>query len=687
MTLCFYDKETFSEIPISHGVHRYAEKAESMIDAYAFNHGPVRVWDRTDGSAMPEDLKEAFEDPTVTFVIHNSFFDRTILRLVDGIDLPTERIHDTMAQARTIGLPGSLKTLCGILKISSDKAKDKKGKDLIQLFCKPRPANNRIRRATRETHPTEWQQFLDYARLDVEAMRAIYHKLPTWNYRDREFTLWCLDQKINDRGCRVDTQLATAALRAIGHTKHALDEETSEATLGCVGSATQRDQLLGFILGAYGIELPDMQAATLERRMEDPELPKGLKELLALRLQTSTTSTAKYKTLLNSVSSDGRLRGILEFCGAGRTGRWAGRKFQPQNLPSRNLPDQEDIDLCIDLLKIDCADLVYDNLMKMTSGCIRGCVIPSEGKKLVVSDLANIEGRVAAWLAGEEWKLQAFRDYDNGIGSDLYVLSYARAFGIDPKDVTKHQRQIGKVMELMLQYEGGVGAFITGAATYGIDLDAMAIAAWPSIPASILSQARGAWKWAVEKNGTFGLKETTYIVCDALKRMWREAHPAISSYWGKLKNSVTSKLEASPVYALPCGKVKISKSGSWLRIELPSDRSLCYAAARLEEDKISYMGMHQYSRKWTRLNTYGGKLFENMCQAVARDVMAENMPAIEEAGYDILFTCHDETPTEAPDTGAYTTEHLSMLLAHPPPWALDLPLAANGFEASRYRKN
>lgn len=677
----YIDTETFSSIPLTRGTHKYAEKVSIMLFAFARGDGPVTVRDLTNGERIPDE----FFDTDIPLVIHNSAFDRTVISRAIGFNIPTSRIIDTMVRARTLGLPGGLDILCDILKVPFDKAKGKRGKELIQLFCKPRPENDPIRRATRETHPAEWQQFIDYARLDIEAMRAIHHMLPSWNHRDREFTLWQLDQKINDRGMRVDTELAEAAIRAVGDTKRVLDADTSEATSGYVESATQRDKLLRFILGTYGIELPNMQASTLERRIDDPDLPQGLKELLNLRLQTSTTSTAKYKTLLDIVNSDGRMRGTQEFCGAGRTGRWSGRKFQPHNLPSRNLPPQEDIDRCISLLKNDCADLVYDNLMKMISACVRGCIIASRGQKLVVSDLRNIEGRVAAWLAGEKWKLQAFRDFDSGVGWDLYILSYARTFNIRPEDVTKHQRQIGKVMELMLQYGGGVGAFITGAASYGIDLDAMADAAWDGIPAAILKEAKSAWKWAVDEMRTFGLKAKTYVVCDALKRMWREAHPAISAYWKKSGESIRAAIQW-PNTEIACGNVKIIKTGSWLRIILPSGRSLCYASVRLEDDKISYMGMHQYSRKWIRLNTYDGKVFENECQAVARDVIAHNMPAIELAGYEQLFLVHDEDVTEAPDNDNFSAEALSALLCTNPDWAPDMPLAAGGYESYRYRK-
>lgn len=687
----FIDTETYSGISLAHGTHRYAEEVEILLFAYARGDDAVTVCDITAGDRYPD----ALYDPAVPIVMHNASFDRTVIRHATGFDIPLTRIHDTLACARTLGLPGALDQLCDILSVPSDKAKDKKGKELIRLFCMPQPAKNNLRRATRETHPKEWGQFIKYAAADIKAMRAVYNKLATWNYNHRELALWQLDQKINDRGIRVDTELAAKALATVADTKRTLDESTSDATLGCVDSATQRDRLLGFILKSYGVDLPDLQAATLERRIEDTSLPQDLRDLLAIRLQTCTTSTAKYKTLLNCVSSDGRLRGTQEFCGAGRTGRWAGRKFQPHNLPSRNLMPQTDIDNGIALLKLGCADLVYDDLMKLTSSCIRGCVIASEGKKLVISDLKNIEGRVAAWLAGEEWKLRAYLDFDNGTGVDLYILAYARVFNIPVEEVTKLQRQIGKVMELMLQYEGGVGAFLTGAANYGIDLDALADAAWDNIPAAVLADAREFWahkkkeeRWTYVPEGslTFGLREKTYIVCDSLKRMWRLAHPAITSFWKDLEKCVATTFQ-TPGSFVACRKVKAQRSGSWLRMVMPSGRSLCYAKPHIANGKISYMGMNQYSRRWSKIETYGGKLFENLCQAVARDVMAEHMPAIEDAGFDILFTVHDEIVTEAPDDEMYDPVLLSWILSVKPPWAAGLPLAADGFESQRYRKN
>lgn len=704
MTILYCDTETYSEVPIGNGTHAYAEGAEVMLFAYGFDDGEVKVWDVTEDDIMPDDLAEALADPSILTVWHNGgMFDRTVLRHALGIDLPIERVHDTMVRALAHGLPGALGHLGEIFKIPEDQAKSKRGKELINLFCKPRPKSMKLRRASRETHPKEWQEFIDYAKTDITAMRVLYKCLPEWNYKGKELALWHLDQKINNRGFLVDTELAESAVAAIGAAQSTLAARAEELTLGDVTKATQRDALLKHVLAAYGVELPDLTAATLERRIADPDLPWALRELLAIRIQASTSSTSKYKTLLKAVSKDGRMRGTLQFCGASRTGRWAGRTFQPQNLPRvvpgpiakhYNLKPKELTDDLkhlyvsdgIEALKAGCADLYTDNVMALTSACIRGCIVAPMGRKLVVSDLSNIEGRDAAWLAGEEWKLDAFRAFDAKTGHDLYKLAYAKSFGIDPDDVTKDQRQVGKVQELALQYEGGVGAFLTFALVYRIDLNKLAEDAWDAIPQNIKSEANSFWGWAVKRRATLGLEQKAFVVCDSLKRMWREAHPAISSYWKEMEHTAIRAI-TNPGVTFPCRKVKFRRDGAWLRMILPSGRALCYASPKVEDGKISYLGVNQYTRKWQRLKTYGGKLFENACQAVARDVMTDNMPAIDEAGYSILLTVHDELITEAPDTADFDDKKLSRMLATPPAWAQDIPLAAGGFTDYRYKKD
>lgn len=699
------DLETFCNIPINNGTHAYAEGVEVMLFAWAIGDESVNVWDLTAGEPIPSRLRKAIADPDTLLFFHNSHFDRTVLRhAMPELAPPIERWRDTMVQALAHSLPGALGALCEVLGVPQDKAKDKEGKSLIQLFCKPRPKNSKLRRATSKTHPAEWQRFVAYAGLDIEAMREVYKRLPKWNYQGAELALWHRDQRINDRGVCMDVQLAKAAIEAVDLEQKRMAKRTQIMTDGEVQAATQRDAMIKHIVESYGVELPDMQRSTLERRIADPDLPSPVKELLAIRLQASTTSTSKYKSLMKGISADGRLRGTLQFCGASRTGRWAGRLFQPQNLPRPTLK-QERIDEGIEALKSGCADLLFDNVMELTSSALRGCIMAPTGKKLVVSDLSNIEGRKLAWLAGEAWKLDAFRAYDTLVldeygapiwdaaakdykrrGPDLYKLAYAKAFNITPEEVTKYQRQIGKVMELGLGFGGGVAAFLTFALVYGLDLEELAAAAMPNIPRDVQREAKSWYDESVKRKATYGLSERVFIACDSLKRLWRRAHPETCDFWYQLERTVRAAI-ATPKKTLYCGYVKVRRDGAWLRIQLPSGRALCYPSPSIEKGNITYMGINSYSRKWQRLKTYGGKLVENVTQAAARDVLAGNMPRIENAGYSIVLTVHDEVICEAPDTDDYTDAALSSLLSTNPEWAPDIPLNAGGFEAYHYRKD
>ena len=658
MTTFYGDTETFCETPLEHGLHRYAEKVEITVLAWAIDEGPVEVIDCTrPGWEDKVKVALAAADAADEQVWQNSAFDRTVLRHAWGYEMPVERVVDTMVQALAHGLPGSLDKLCSVLGVPTDLAKHKEGKQLVQLFCKPRPAKQKIRRATRETHPIEWQRFLAYAGSDILSMREVRKRLPKWNYpaNQRERDLWVLDQKINDRGVAVDLALAEAAVRATDLAKKGLKAKTQELTgfdpetgQG-LESTTQRDAFLKYLLGEFGVDLPDMQKGTLERRLADENLPEPVKDLLRIRLMATVSSTAKYKTLLRGTSSDGRLRGTLQFCGAARTGRWAGRLFQPQNLMRPSMKQVAILE-AIEAFLADCADLVYDNVMNAAANCTRGALTVGPGKKMVSSDLANIEGRFLAWLAGEEWKLQAFRAFDAGTGPDLYYVGAAEVLGIPLEAVTKDQRQShGKTPELACGYQGAVGAFQAMARIYGLEM----------------SDAR-----ALE-----------------IVKAWRKKNKHIVELWYETERAAIRAAEQPGLRVEAAGgKLVFQRDGSWLRMRLPSGRCLCYPGVAVEEGKLSYMGVNQYTRKWERLFTYGGKLIENATQGGSRDVLAHNMAEAEAAGFEITLTVHDELVTETIDSGQFTAERLSAIMSTVPPWATGLPLAASGWEGARYRK-
>lgn len=326
--------------------------------------------------------------------------------------------------------------------------------------------------------------------------------------------------------------------------------------------------------------------------------------------------------------------------------------------------------------------------MGLASNAIRGLIIAPKGKKLVISDLANIEGRKLAWLADEEWKVQAFRDFDAGRGADLYRIAYARAFGIKPEDVTDDQRQIGKVMELALGYQGGVGAFVAMVATYGIDLDELARKAWETIPSSTLREAEAAWARAVSKRKTLGLKREVWVVCTALTWLWRNAHPNTVTLWEACEVAARHAIMNPGVqFPVSGGKMVFDRRGNWLRIRLPSGRYLSYPDPKIDGNAIHYAAVSVYTKSWHRVYTYGGKIVENIDQASSRDKMAWGMVRAEQAGYSLVLTVHDELVAETKDESRFNHMDLSKILATNDPWNVGLPLAAKGFETYRYRKD
>lgn len=731
----YIDTETFNDVPIKHGTYKYTSTCEPMIVTYAFGMtAPVQVWDITTGAPMPDDLAYILDDEDELLTAHSSMFDRSVLaRPPISRTIARHRWRDTMVKALAHGLPGGLDRLCEIFKIGGEHAKHKEGKKLIQLFCKPQAFKHELKkenyattkaykaavaeargnwagRCTRLTHPNEWQRFIDYAVSDIEAMREVDRKLPKWNYGDDQIALWHLDQKINDRGLCVDVPFAQAAIRAVAREQDRLAARGSELSNGEVESTTKRDVLLAHLVSSYGIELPDLRRDTIERRMNDDDIPPELRELLAIRLAASSTSTSKYQALVNGVQPDGRLRGTLQFNGASRTRRAAGRTFQPTNLPRPDMKNDE-VEFFIDCVKNDAEHLLFDDVMRGARNAVRGCIIAPPEKKIVVADLSNIEGRDAALLAGEQWKLDAFREFDESLivddrgnpilkkgkrqfaKPDLYCVSYGKSFNVDPHEVGGDQRQIGKVQELMLQYGGGVGAFVTGAETYGIDLNELAEVAGPSIPADVREEAEGMWEWAHDakhkerRRFTCGLSREVFVVCDSLKRVWRRAHPEIVETWADMEDCARSAI-TNPGNTFRARQFAFRRDGSWLRIRLPSGNFLCYLHPSVGEDNsITYMGMNQYTRKWQRIGTYGGKFFENACQGLAGDILRYNWPAIEDAGFEIVLTVYDENVTYAPLTAEHSSDRLAMLMTTVPPWAQGLPLAAAGFETQRYRKD
>jgi DNA polymerase len=698
------DLETRSPIPIKQGVAKYATKAEVIMAQWALDDGDVTVEDLTRGSKVippSSQLIEAAEQADEIWA-HGAEFEQTLLDTTSWwpvIDLSKWRC--TMALARMHGLPGGLDKLSTIFKLGLDEAKDKRGYELIQIFCVPKKDGSYN---TKHSHPNEWREFLHYGGMDITSMRAVWRKCPKWNATPRMWRVWHLDQKMNRGGVQMDQRLAAGAVAATTRAKRRYAAKTAELTDGAVEATTQRDRLLAY-LADYGVTLPDLTADTVERRLEDEALPEHIKELLRVRQQASKASTAKYKRVL-AQSVLGRLRNLLVFCGATRTGRWAGRTFQPQNLP-RPKHKQWQIDDAIKFFQQDLMEMYDpDEVLALAASCLRGLMIAAKGRKLSVADLANIEGRVMAWIAGEDWKLDAFKLYDTykldehgeripdgkgdwkRAGPDLYTVTAGLAFGIDPSEVTKEQRQIGKVMELALQYYGGVGAFCSMAETYGLRLDALAKTCWPIIPKAIKEKAALNYVRAVKKRRTYGLTERVWMTCEALVIMWRNAHPGIVQLWEDLEKAVKTVInQPHKVVKVGSRGITVDRKGNWLRIRLPSGRYLSYPAPRAGEYDTSFVGVNPYTKQWCRISTYSGKLAENIVQAISADILMDWLVAADDDGFNPVLSVHDEIITEPPDVDEYDDIRLSELAQTCSPWTTGLPLAAKGFTAKRYRKD
>lgn len=756
----FLDTETFSGVDLKKvGAYAYAEHptTEIMICTYAIDEGRVQTWDCTESPTMPRELRKALRHVSrkkAKIVMANGLlFDRLVIREKWGIDLPVSQIEDTMIMAFRHALPGSLDMQCQVLGVDAEHAKDKAGKALIKRFCKPTPKTYKIRRYTRETHPEEWAKFLRYAALDIIAMREVYWRIPDWGNTPKEDEILLIDQLINDRGFYVDVDLANAAIKAVQAHKEELKEEAWER-FG--GKLTGNDFLpiLRDIAPAFTIH--NAQKSTLNDLLEDTDFPDEGKALIEMRLGASSTASTKYNPLVNGLSADGRRRGCLQYGGAKRTLRWAGKGFQPQNLARGEYSDDHEgkikrregesdvafwvrshmLTNGINSLLRGTAHWAYD-ISKLTASTVRGCIIPAKGKKFVVADYSNVEGRGLAWIAGEKTALMVFK-----AGRDIYCETAGKMFGLDPdyiKANRKDLRQIGKACELGLGYGGGVAAFLQFAKNLGLDLYTMADVMKGTFPDHIWAAAKRGYEYArineakrppkpgkKDERPTYILPKNVWLTCDAIKRMWREAHPKTVAFWAELEDAVLcairnpGKAYWAGANVRPDGRkaLKIVRTkakhdptfdeerddpdaaGWWLKIELPSGRIMSYpgialsVTTEIDEDtgkkrtstRIKYQGENQTTRQWGFQHTYGGKLTENIVQALCRDILAWSMPGVEAAGYEIVLSVHDELITEVPDTDDYTTEELCALMCNLPIWAKGFPLAAEGDIMYRYRK-
>jgi DNA polymerase len=691
--LLYIDSETRSPIPIKYGIGRYMERAEVMLVSYAINdEEPEPTWDLMRRQRMPKRLWEAVNE--CILVAHNSWFDRNLFehcQIFPGVDLSPQRWVDTMVQAYCHGLPGKLDSLCTVYNIAEEQAKSKSGKQLIHLFCKPRK-DGKYNDET--THPAEWAEFRDdYAPRDIKSMRVLHRMIPKWNYPGVEYRKgvfapqhanWVNDQRMNQRGICLDLELIKHAIEAEKIDREQLNVETARATDGEVQAATQRDEMLRYILQAHGVPFTDLRADTIKRAIEDPDLPDAVKELLELRAASARNSSKKYKAAADAASADGRVRGTIQFSGAQTTGRMAARLLQPQNM-MRPTMKQWEIEQAIADIKTGAAPYVYTNTAEVLGNCVRGMLIAAPGRKLCAVDLSSIEGRGLAWLAREEPVVEFFHQVDRKeVDYDSYMLTYASVFGGDPAEVTKEERQHGKPIDLSMGYGGGVAAYLTFAAVYRINLEKMANKVWEIADRDLLHECERKYPWAKKHRYHAGLDQHMYAAFEYVKQKWRNARPLTVQLWSDLEDAFRNAT-LTPDVTFTVGAIKFNRNGQWLRIRLPSGRMLCFLQPRFSDNKLTFLGLNRYTRKWGRVGIYGGKLAGLVTQAFACDVMVDAIPDLEDMGYPIVLSVHDELITEP-------LEHMPLQpmidrMIAPRAWAPGLPLNAGGFEALRYRKD
>ena len=645
----FLDIETFSSVDIRKaGLYPYVESGDFLIllIAYAWGDEPVRDIDLTlphTNEAWEElqDVLAGLHDPDTVKIAHNNAFERTAFGKHTGQYMPPEEWHDTMILAAMNGLPMSLEAAGAALQITDQKLDT--GTALINYFCKPcRPTiANGGRTRNKPWHaPDKWDKFREYCRRDVEAMRQIYRRLQSFPVPAWERKVWDLDTRINERGVLVDRELVEAAIKVDKAFKAEHTEEMHQLT--GLDNPNSVQQLKDW-LETVGVDCDSLNKATLadlRKQVTDPTT----RRVLELRQLLGKTSTKKYEAMTSAAGKDDRVRGITQYYGAARTGRWAGRLVQVQNLPQNHLAEIGKVRELVRAQDLDTLEILYDSVPDVLSQLIRTALIAKPGHTFLVSDYAAIEARVIAWLAGEQWRMDVFAQ-----GGDIYCSSASQMFKVpvEKHGVNGHLRQKGKVAELACGYGGGVAAL----------------------------KAFGADKMGLTE------QEMQDIVTQ-----WRAASPAIPRFWREAERTAKWALEhpGLPV-KVPCCQVQYWRDKDALRCRLPSGRLLTYWNARIEDGSIVFMGQNQTTRKWEKTDTWGGKLVENIVQAVARDCLAVAMLRLDREGYKITFHVHDEIIAEAPEGSRW--EDMAEIIGQPIPWAPGLLLRGDGYETKFYMKD
>ena len=643
------DIETYSDVDLSKcGVYKYVEgDFHILLFAYAFDDEEVKIVDMACGEELPQEVLDAIDDPNVIKWAWNAQFERTCIGHYLGRVLSPDSWRCSMVHAASLSLPLSLKEAAKALKTGEQK--DKAGENLIRYFsvpCKPTKSNGGRTRNLPEHNPEGWQQFKDYCVQDVRTERDIRKRLEVFPLMEHEWDYYHMDQRINDRGVLIDKKLVEQAIACDLMLSDAMTKKAYELTgLENPNSVSQLKTWLqerGIGVDSLGKKDVAAMITDLDKHSCDQEAL----DMLKLRLQMAKSSVKKYQAADRCTCADGRARGLFQFSGANRTQRWSGRNIQLQNLPQNHIST---LDEARELVKMGCFDTVesiYRNTPDILSQLIRTMLIAKPGCKFIVADFSAIEARVLAWLAGEEWRMEAFKN-----GEDIYCASASQMFGVP---VVKHGingelRQKGKVAELACGYGGAAGALISmGALDMGLSEE-----------------------------------ELPDLIDD-----WRNSNPKIVQFWWDIEKAAIETIKDHKERQV--GRIGVSFSNNTLWLQLPSGRRLAYVKPKLQPNRfgrlsITYEGLGQ-NNKWSRIETYSGKLVENITQATARDLLAEAMWRIEKAGLDIVGHVHDEVILEVEEDGV-TVEDVCQIMNQNPKWADGIVLNSAGYQGIYYFKD
>ena len=650
------DIETYSSVDLAKaGVYAYTEAPDFDILLIGYKYDDEDEVHVIDTLAVDRDFDEelyefrqALTDPSIVKTAFNANFERTCLAKWTGAAMPPEEWRCTMIKALTMGLPGNLADVGMALGLPEDKLKDPQGKALIQFFskpCKPTRTNGQRTRNLPAHDPEKWKLFIAYNRQDVVTEQEILKRLAVYKIPDSEQALWSLDQHMNDNGVKLDIPMVEKIVEYNTQRRQELQEEAQ--TITGLSNPNSLAQLKKW-LASQGVEMASVTKDTIAEALAG-DLPENVRRMLEIRTALGKTSVAKYSTMLTAVCQDHRLRGILQFYGANRSGRWAGRLVQTHNLAKNSLPD---LDLARELAAagdFDTMQTLFGETAFVFSELIRTAFIPSDGCRFVVSDFAAIEARVISWISGEEWRLEAFR-----AGKDIYCETASQMYKVPvvKHGENGHLRQKGKVAELACGYQGGIGAMKR-----------------------------------MDKGGTIPEEELQAVV-DA----WRAANPKIPKLWRTCELAAKTAIEEHRTVRIAHG-IAFSYINGNLFIKLPSGRKLCYWDTRLKldprdgRDHIVYMGVNQETKQWGETETYGGKLVENIVQATARDCLAVAMTRVSELGYKIVMHVHDEMIVDVPNEDTKAPAVINDIMGQPIDWAPGLPLKGDTYETPFYKKD